>query len=131
MANGIQVAETDLPGTATQDKTFTSEALSPKDRIEDDGSVTTDGSGKATAVVTHGLPYPPVCLFFFRPGNTNAGSMVAPSWVSRMKSTDWGFMDNFTFTAYTNALTINIRIQGKPNTLYQWHYFIFVEPAAI
>lgn len=130
MVKGVEVAQTNLDATTIDERTFSSRALSPKSVIEDSGSVTTNGSGVATDKVLHGLAYPPTHLFFFSPGNTNA--VLHPgvaSWIDREKSTTWGVMDNFTFTVVANASTCDITIQGVPNTLYKYHYFIFAEPA--
>lgn len=127
---GIEVSQTNLPGTDLKDRTFSSRALSPKSVIENFGTLTTDGSGHATGTVLHNLPYPPVHLFFYKPGNTNA--VLHPgvaSWIDRELATTWGVMDNFTFTVVSNATTCTIYITGVPNTLYTYHYFIFEEPA--
>lgn len=127
---GIEVAQTNLPGTDLKDRTFSSRALSPKSVIEGDGKVTTDGSGAALDTVLHNLPYPPTHLFFFNPGNTNA--VLHPgitSWIDRETNKTWGVMDNFTLNVVANATSCSLIFQGIPNTLYKYHYFIFEEPA--
>lgn len=130
MANGIEVAETNLDSTNIPDKTFTSEALSPKDVIEGTGDLTTDGSGNATANVFHGLAYPPNHLFFYKPGNTTAVAHPgAAAWSDREKATTWGLMDNFTFTVYSDISNMHLRVSGIANTKYSYKYFIFVERA--
>lgn len=131
MIKGIETANTNLPSTEIQNKTFSSRSLSPKSRIEGTGTVTTNGSGAATTSVTHGLAYAPAHLFFYKPGNTNAvlhPGTIAP-WVDAMKATTWGLMDNDTFTVDAKPLRCDIRIEGVPNTEYTFKYFIFVEPA--
>lgn len=130
MVKGIEVSQTNLEGTDLRDKTFSSRALSPKSVIENEGKVTTDGSGNATVTVTHNLPYPPAHLVFFTPGNTNAvlHAGVAP-WIDRETAMTWGCMDNFTLKVKPNATTMQLIFVGVPNTLYKYHYFIFEEPA--
>ena len=130
MANGMEVAQQNLSDTPIQDKTYSSEQLSPKSRIEGVGEITTNGSGIADAIVRHELPYPPVHLFFFKPGNINAVKFpgFAP-WIDAEKSTTWGLMDNFQFTVTTDSLVCKVHIEGVANTKYTWKYFIFVEPA--
>lgn len=130
MANGIEVAETNLDSTNLPDKTFSSEALSPKDVIEGEGTLTTDGSGNATGTVFHGLAYPPNHLFFFKPGNTNAVAHPGvATWIDNEKSTTWGLMDNFTLTVFSAEVNMSLRIVGLANTKYSYKYFIFVERA--
>lgn len=127
---GIEVSQTNIAGTDLKDMTLSSLAVSPKSVIEGDGSVTTDGGGAATTTVTHNIPYPPTSLFWYNPGNTNAvlhpGTTTA---IDRETNKTWGFMDNSTFRVIPNAVTDQVLIQGVPNTLYRFHYFIFEEPA--
>ena len=136
MAKGIEVAQDNLPSVALQEKTFSSQALSLKDVIEGVGTVTTgaadvDGFGNATATVYHYLPYPPVHLVYFNPGNTNSVKLhgVIGQWVDNEKSTTWGHMDNFTLRTIANATTLSLIFRGIPNTVYRYKYFIFVEKA--
>lgn len=130
MTKGIESAETNLPDTQIQERTFSSRASSLKDVIEGDAQVTTDGSGVATATVYHYLSYPPAHLFFFKPGNTNA--ILHPGtndWIDKELSTTWGLQDNFTFSVIADATTCTVSVKGVPNTTYYYKWFIFVEKA--
>lgn len=130
---GMIVSPSDVSLTPIKDQTFTSLSLSPKSRIEGLGSVTTDTGGKATATVNHGLSYVPAHLFFYRPGNRNANNafiMDGYPWMkATLDDTAWGPMDNIVFTVNAEALVLTITIEGRASTLYEWRYFIFVEPA--
>lgn len=132
MTKGIEVAQTDLKNVETKDKTFSSKQSSPKSKTEGYGSLTTDASGDALGSVTHTVGYPPAHLFFFRPGNTNNSAPVIAlrPWIGDTNDdSTWGLMDNFTFTVHALSTLCQIRIKGRPNTLYEFKYFIFAEPA--
>jgi hypothetical protein len=132
MAKGIEIASADVNSTPIKDKTLTTRVLSPKSKIEGEGSVKTNGSGNASFNIPHNLGYPPAHLIFFNPGNATAvlfPGMIA-SWVDAMTDSTWGLMDNFIMSvyAYSNQLTGYIT-NGVPDTTYRYKYFIFAERA--
>lgn len=132
MTKGIEVSDGELSKTAIKDRTLDSRSTSPKSRIEGTGKIMTDGTGAGSDIVSHLLGYKPVHLFFFRPGNTNNSPalLVGYPWLSATNDdTTWGVMDNYTFTVTATRSTCNIRVAGRANTLYQYKYYIYVDPA--
>lgn len=131
MPKGIRVSSVGSKRDNPLQETIASSHLSPKNRIEGSGSVTSDVGGNVINYqIQHNLGYAPVHLVFFNPGNTNA--VLHPgtaSWIDAMTSTTWGLMDNFTFIVTVTETYLQIDILGVPNTTYYYKYYIFVEPA--
>jgi hypothetical protein len=130
MTKGIQIATKDVQGLDIKDEMLDSRALSPKSKIEGEGSVTSDVGGNASVTIPHNLGYTPVHLVYFNPGNVNAVNHPGLfSWIDAMTSSTWGLMDNQAFIVHATDTTLGINIIGVANTTYYYKYFIFVEPA--
>lgn len=121
MTKGIRLAiNTDVDRKDVANDQWTSEAVSPKFRLQDKTSVTTDGSGNATLVIPHGLGYSPVYLFYSYPTYTTSGDLET-----------WGIVDNGSIGVDSGPQSMTLYFSGvTPNKTYKISYFIFVEPAA-